>query len=313
MPSVFITGVSGYIGTILARRLLADGRYRPVVGIDIRVPAALPEGLVFIQRDVRAPLTDLLRRRGTEILIHTAFVVAPLHDTALTEDINLVGTRNVLRAAADANVRHLLYTSSTTAYGLHADNPPILEENSPLRGNADFTYAKNKRELETDMAVFTRRHPDTAVTVLRPCIVMGPGFDNVMSRHLTRRVVVLPAPGVPLQLVHEDDLARAVVLCLERTVTGVYNIAGAGEISVPEMVRGLGKTPLSLPAGLAAALNHLAWTARLSCLTEFPSPALKMMRYPWQASPRRFVRQTGFVYRYDTRETFADWADSLRG
>ena len=39
-----------------------------------------------------------------------------------------------------------MQVSSTTAYGFHRDNPPLLHEESPLRGNNDFTYAKNKKD-----------------------------------------------------------------------------------------------------------------------------------------------------------------------
>ena len=61
------------------------------------------------------------------------------------EDINRSGTRNILDLSARAGVKQVLYTSSTTAYGFYPDNDRPLTEESPLRGNNDFTYAKNKK------------------------------------------------------------------------------------------------------------------------------------------------------------------------
>jgi len=65
------------------------------------------------------------------------------------EDINVNGTKNVLITAARHGVKQIMDCPSSTAYGFHPDNPPVLTEESPLRGNEDFTYAKNKRELES--------------------------------------------------------------------------------------------------------------------------------------------------------------------
>jgi nucleoside-diphosphate-sugar epimerase len=63
-------------------------------------------------------------------------------------DINKGGTRNVLDAPVKAGIKQILYTSSTTAYGFYPDNDLPLTEDSPIRGNDDFTYAKNKKEIE---------------------------------------------------------------------------------------------------------------------------------------------------------------------
>ena len=57
-----------------------------------------------------------------------------------------------------------MYTSSATAYGFYPDNPVPMTEDSPLRGNGDFTYAKNKKEIEFIFNDFMAAHPDMAVT-----------------------------------------------------------------------------------------------------------------------------------------------------
>ena len=308
MKNVLVTGVSGYIGSTLAEALCVDETVGTVVGIDTRRPAAPPEKLRFYEHDVRQPLTDLMTRHGIDTVVHAAYVLPPLHDTALMESINVEGTRNVLESSAKTEVQRLLVTSSATAYGFHPDNPIPLVETDPLRGNEDFTYAKNKREIEAIIEPFAKRHPKIGISVLRPCFVVGPKMDNPLSHHLKKRLVVLPKETSPLQFVHEADLMRAILVCLKNDVSGTFNIAGAGTITVAEMVRLLGNLPVWVPSRFLYPLNRIAWALRLHFITRFPSAALGLFRYSWVASPTRFIEKTGFSYEFDSRTAFEDFA-----
>jgi UDP-glucose 4-epimerase len=312
MKNVLITGVSGYIGGKIARALVRHKQVATLVGIDIRPPQAPLTGLIFHQHDVRNSMADLFRRHGIDTVIHAAYVLPPIHDRALMEDINIKGTRNVIAACRDTGVDHLLYTSSATAYGFHPDNRIPLTEDSPLRGNDDFTYSKNKKEIEFIFQEMIAEQPSTAITILRPCFVVGPGFANPLANHLKKKVVLCPSPSAPMQFVHEDDLLQVILLCLEKRIKGIFNVAGEGTVTVADMVRRLGNVYCPLPAKVMAPLNHLAWILRMTWLTEFPSPALNLMRHPWIVSSARLIRETGFTYRYDSQEAFADFARAVR-
>jgi len=312
VKNIFITGVAGYIGMKIARALRDCPQVEKVVGIDVNTPREVPKGLVFIKRDVREPMLDLLMENKIDTVIHAAYVLPPIHDKGLMEDINMGGTRNILNASAEASVKQLLYTSSTTSYGFHPDNPVPLTEESPLRGNGDFTYSKNKKEIELLMKGFIEKHPEMVVTILRPCFVVGPGFANPLARHLQKPFVFLPTKTAPFQFVHEDDLIRVVVMCLTETIGGVFNVAGEGTMEFGEMVRKLGNRALRLPLGLLFVLNNLAWFLRMHFLTEFPSAGLNLIRYPWLASSERLVTETGFEYKYDTRSAFEDFVRAIK-
>jgi len=308
LKNVLITGVSGYLGGKIAAALSENDQVSKLIGIDIREPEKCPEKLTFINHDVRRSLAEIFQGHDIDTVVHAAYVLAPIHNKSLMEDINISGTKNVLDASKTAGVSHLVYTSSTTAYGFYPDNPVPLKEESPLRGNDDFTYAKNKREIESLMTDFIRNNPSIDLTILRPCFVVGPGFDNPLARHLKKKFVLLPNNHKPFQFVHEDDFLRAVVLCLEKKVPGVFNIAGKGPMELTEAIRILGNIPVLLPFKLMYVLNHIGWMLRLSFLTEFPSPGLNLIRYSWVASPDRFVKKTGFTYQYDARSAFEDFA-----
>ncbi len=177
MKNILITGVSGYIGNKLAHALDGEDDVAAIVGLDIREPAHPPAKLTFIKMDVRDPLEPVLRRYEINVVAHLAFIIPPMHITGMT---------NVLASCAAAGVDHFLYTSSTTAYGFHPDNAVPMTEDSPLRGNEDLTYAKNKREIEALVKTFKDEHPEIGVTVLRPCFVVGPGMNNPFSDHLKK-------------------------------------------------------------------------------------------------------------------------------
>jgi UDP-glucose 4-epimerase len=209
-------------------------------------------------------------------------------------------------------VNKILYTSSTTAYGFYPDNPVPLTENNPLRGNSDFTYAKNKREIEGIIAEFKKRNPGISITVLRPCFVVGPGFDNPLARHLCKKLVMLPANMQPFQFVHEDDLLALMLHFIETGIDGVYNVAGEGTITFREMVDMLGGRVLALPYGVMYVLNTVAWKLRMTFLTEFPSPALNLIACPWLATSKKLIRETGYQFKYDTHSAFADFVRHVK-
>lgn len=312
MKRVLITGSSGYLGGRFADLMERLSGVDRVVGLDVNPPKRKGAKFLFVRKDVREPIAALLKAHQIDTVVHAAWILPPLHNRKFMESVNLDGTRNVLRSAAEAGVRRIVHCSSTTAYGFHPDNPPVLTEESALRGNVEFTYSKNKREAEELCARFGLSHPEVGLLVLRPCFVCGPGFENPLSRHLEKKVVLLPRRSAPLQYVHEDDLVEAVRVLLEQEKSGVYNIAGDGAISFVDMVRMLGNRPLLIPESLMASLTAAAWTLRIRRLTEFPPQALPMLRYPWIASNQKLKRDTGFQFRYTTRVAFEDYARHVR-
>jgi nucleoside-diphosphate-sugar epimerase len=271
---VAVTGPTGTFGHGLLPLLDGDDRIARVVGIARRPFDPAAHGwakLAYRRGDVRDPETLAAAFRGAEVVVHLAFLVMGTASPATTRSINVDGSLNVLRAAAEAGVRRFVYASSVAAYGFHADNPPVITEDWPVRPAAHFFYAREKAEIERLLADEAADHPGLGLYVLRPSIVLGPhtiGAKELLPgplMPLARRVgglvgrlgrlpvrVPAPVPDLPVQFVHEDDVGRALLACIVGAgPPGAYNIAGDGVVTGGDIVRELGFTPVRFPAGIA--------------------------------------------------------------
>ena len=265
--TVAVTGPTGEIGRAAVTALQHSDDIAAIVGMARRPfdPAAVGWSKVtYHEGDVLDPRAVAELVRGVDAVVHLAFVI--MGDAAETAAVNLRGSQHVFEAARAAGVPRLVYTSSVAAYGFHADNPQPLTEDVPARGSDGHYYSAQKAEVERLLAD-TLQGSDTAAYVLRPCIVAGPDaqllVDNLPYTQLSERLPpavlrlldgvpilkpVLPDPGVPFQLVHHDDVASAVrAAVLGRGAPGLYNIAGAGQITVRALADELGWYSIPVP------------------------------------------------------------------
>lgn len=307
MATWAITGAAGYVGTRVLERLLADPRTEAVIAIDVAAPQLRDPRVVSHALDVRDPrLADVLRGRGIDALLHLAFVVDPLYDERLMADVNLGGTRNVLAAVEAAGIGRLVATSSTSAYGALPDNPMPLREEHPLRATPRFAYGYDKRRMDGLLQAFQAAHPETAVCVLRPCIVLGPTVANYASWTMLAQpaVTLLDGRDVPLQFIHEDDLVALVVRCLTAGARGVYNAVGRDVVGLRDAAAIAGKRVVRVPYPVAAAGVWLAWRLRLTPFALAPG-FLDLFRWPWVASGEKAARELGFEPRHTSADAFA--------
>ena len=82
----------------------------------------------FLPWDVSVSQPDIFARHEIDTVVHLAYVLNPARQEARARMVNVAGTANVLQASEQAGVRHVIYLSSTSVYGAHADNPELLSE-----------------------------------------------------------------------------------------------------------------------------------------------------------------------------------------
>jgi UDP-glucose 4-epimerase len=288
------------------RALATDPRCKSIVGIDVRRPSTDLPGTVFHQADVRHSITDILRQYRIESVVHTAFIVQPLRDTALAEDTNVNGSKNVFACCKAAEVSHFVHLSSATVYGFHLGSPTPFTEDQPLRANTGFVYGKQKQQIEEHL-IQHFQHGSPLITVVRPSFLAGSAGGNPLLHYLSRRLAFLPRRTAPLQLTHMTDIVEIIRLLLLKRIPGVFNAGAEGALTVDEMCEKLRTIAVHIPYGALSACSEAAWRCRLS-LAPGPSWAMQLLRHSWVVSSERLTRETGHVFRHTTRATFEDFA-----
>lgn len=308
MKNILITGVSGYLGTCLVRRLKEKYPACEITGIDIHSPPDdIAEKIAFYQKDIRDPeILDVMTRHQIDTLLHLAFVVKPIHNLTRMRDIDEGGTQNILEQSLAADVGHLITVSSTLAYGAHPDNPKRLSETHPLRGNKTFPYGFYKAETDRMIQAFASVHPEMVVTILRPCTVFGPNIDNYVSRMLFLPVTVCIKGHNPMvQFVHETDFVNACLAALEKKTPGVFNITGDGTLTIRQIAETLETRLSPLPAWVVYPAVECLWRLHFP-MVEVNRGYLDYIRYSFVASNKKAKKELNFTPRYSSAATLRD-------
>ena len=254
----------------------------------------------------RAALRALLERIQPDALVHLAFVLNPIRDEEAMYDIDVNGTFNALDAASRAGTKQVLVTSSTTAYGAWPDNPEPISEDWILRGQPDFAYARHKTDADRICQLWAADHPDRTMTIVRPCIVLGPNVDNYIVRSWENAPFFARFRGESdqnVQFIHEDDLAEAISGLLVGRHAGAFNVTGEGVMTWQEAAEIVGTKIRTMPFGFFYSLNKLFWHLRVPN-TESPPGNLQFVRHPWVCSNEKVKQTLGGRPSTRRRETF---------
>lgn len=240
---ILLTGGAGFIGTALARRLVAsnevvilDGFFRPGPWSEAARPreAELIRGNVLDEADVQRALS------GSQVVVHMA-AIAGIETVGKhpvqTLEVNLLGTANVLRAAAEAGiVERVVNFSTSEVLGRNADRLSEHEDNrvGPA-GELRWTYAASK--LAGEHLAFAYWSEKNLPTVsVRPFNIYGPGqvgegaIHNFVVRALEDQPLTIHGAGTQVRAwCYIDDLVDGVLACMTRPeATGqVFNLGNA--------------------------------------------------------------------------------------
>jgi nucleoside-diphosphate-sugar epimerase len=152
--TVTVTGGAGYVGALVVDELLASGREVRVLDVLLHgqedVARELTErGVELIRGDIRD--ADARRRalEGAEAVVHLAAIVgdpACARDPELSNDVNVEGSRALVRDARELGVERLVFASTCSNYGRMADPTVPIDEGGELRPVS--LYAEQKVGIE---------------------------------------------------------------------------------------------------------------------------------------------------------------------
>jgi len=258
---VAVTGAAGFLGRSVLRRLVEDPAVEAVLGLDLVKPEFDHAKYSFRPADVRrADFREILA--GFDAVLHLAFIVQPPKKMPMSviDEINIEGSRRVFEGAAGAGVRKIVHASSVAAYGVRADNPELLTEDSPLRPNENWYYSRSKGRVEVVLDDFQVRHPEIIVIRLRPAIFLGPGIENSVGKSLSLPFLVCFDRNIRMDLCWLDDVAEAFRLALPYDRSDAFNLSGGSPLTMDELGRLAGKRVLRLHRSVVLFFLRIART-----------------------------------------------------
>ena len=263
---VFLTGATGFLGSEVARLLVARGdRVRALVRDASRADALLELGCEVVQGDLCDEPALVEHCRGVQAVVHAAAVsdigVSDDRREAMV-DVNVTGTERVLGAALSAGVGKAVLVSSMAVFGdTHGrvvDERWERDAGAPCASAFERTSATAQRRARE---ISARGLP---LVVVQSGPVYGPGEPRVLlgvlASFLSGRLSALPFPELGVCPVHRDDLAAGVLLALDKGTPGESYVLAGEPVRLAEVLQELadvsGRRPpaMTVPSGLLRAL-----------------------------------------------------------
>lgn len=199
-------------------------------------------------------------------------------------------TMATLGLADELCADHVVFVSSALVYGANDNNAFPLTEETVLRPDIEFVFARQLASAEELVEQWRRSRPGRATCVLRPAIALA----SEGTSRLTAAIVAglgrrLAEDDPPSQFLHLDDLASAVVLAVRQRLDGVFNVSPDGWVA-GDRVRALsGERPrIPLPERMSEVLGGLRWHFQRGPI---PPGLRSYTRTPWVVSSGRLREQ----------------------
>jgi nucleoside-diphosphate-sugar epimerase len=235
-----VTGATGFLGGALTHRLHGMGWDVTALGRNpIRLNELEDEGIRPLRLDItkKAGLADAFK--GQEVIFHCAAFPSPWGNFEKFYQANVIGTRNVVQACLENEVKRLVYVSTPSIY-FDYNSRLNVKENDPLpEPISNYAATKLLAEEEIDKGFAA----GLAVVSIRPRALFGEGdtviFPRLLSRLKSGRLPILGDGENIVDLTYVENVVDALLLCAEspsNTLGKKYNISNGEPVKIWELV-----------------------------------------------------------------------------
>jgi dihydroflavonol-4-reductase len=263
-----VTGATGFLGSAVVRQLLA-------YGWDVRALVRPCSDRRNVERlPIETALGDLTESAsleaacsGCEALFHVAADYRLwAKDSAELYRTNVEGTRNIMRAALQAGMTRIVYTSSVATLGLPADGTPG-DEDTPVT-IAEMIGPYKRTKFLAEQAVRLMAHEGAPIVIVNPSTPIGP---RDVKPTPTGRMVLDAARGrtpayvdTGLNVAHVDDVAAGHLLAYEHGRSGERYVLGGENLTLREIFAIVAECARRRPPTVCLPLNVVVPVAYVS-------------------------------------------------
>lgn len=305
--ATLVTGATGFVGSRLVAWLARTGddvRALARPASETRALDGLP--VTIVRGDLRDPASLRDACRGVRRVFHVAAdyrLWAP--DPRVIYESNVAGTENLLRAAAEAQVNRIVYTSTVATIAVERPGGLPTESTEATIGDMVGPYKRSK--LLAEQAARRAAAEGLPVVIVNPTAPVGPGdwkptpTGQIIVDALRGRMPAYLDTG--LNLVDVDDVAAGHVLAAERGRVGERYLLGGRNMTLKEILDTLARLTgraaprVRLPYGVALVAGHLSEAvARITGHPPaIPLDGVRMARHRMFVDASKATRELGFA------------------
>ncbi len=305
--TTLVTGGTGFVGSAVVRRLLAEGEAvrvltrpnadrRNLEGLEIEV----------VTGDLLDPASLHAALVGCSALFHVAADYRLwVPDPDQLYRTNVEATKTLMRAAAEAGITRIVYTSSVAVLATAQQGRPS-DETTPVDIDDMIGHYKRSKYLAEEAVRAMVEEEGLPAVIVNPSMPVGP---RDIKPTPTGRMIVEAASGrmpafveTGLNTVHVDDVAEGHLLAFQRGTVGERYVLGGHNVSLGEILAVIaqmqGRRPprVRLPHGMITPIAHAAEAlARVSGREPFVTvDGVRMARKTMFYSSEKAERELGY-------------------
>jgi len=304
--AVLITGATGFLGSHIARKLVEKGE-------DVKIllrKTSRTENIENIKAErVYGDVTDLQSLenaiKGCDALYHIAgFVSFRKKDHQKMQDINVGGTVNAMKAALNAGVSKVVYTSSVAAIGVNPDGGIANEETEFTLESEGIPYLNTKYHGEKESLKFVKQ--GLPLVIVNPSVVIGPGDIYLSSTAFIQWYCKKKFPGYmdgTMNIVDVEDVAEGHLLAAEKGKIGERYILGNTDLTINELfdmlkrITGIPRPKLKIPYTFALITAYLVERVLGFAFPNYSTmdvDSVKLSKYKWFVDSSKAEKELGY-------------------